>query len=75
MLRPARMVKLYFIGNCNDFYAEMNFDGTDKVIFCWKEESDEMRQIEGNINAIFEVEASWDDKNFVWKKLHSLLYC
>lgn len=70
---PSPDGEIVFYWNCNDFYAEVNFDGTEKIIFCWKEEDEEMQLIEEDVNVMFEVEVGWVDKSLVWGKLYSLL--
>ena len=70
---PSPDGEIVFYWNCNDFYAEVNFDGTEKVIFCWKEEDEEMQLIEEDINVMFEDKVGWIEKSLVWEKLYSLL--
>lgn len=71
---PSPDGEIVFYWNCNDFYAEINFGGTEKAIFCWKKEDEEMQLIEEDSDAMFKPKVGWIDKSLVWEKLHSLLY-
>ena len=66
---PDGEIVLYW--NFSNGYAEVNFDGTEAVTLCWKEEVEDMQLIEEDVKIFFEVD--WIDKSLVWRKLYSFL--